>query len=38
MLRLAWNGISSFSIVPLRLGIALGVVTAGSAFLELLLP
>jgi glycosyltransferase involved in cell wall biosynthesis len=35
MLRLAWNGISSFSIVPLRLGIAIGVATSVVAFFEL---
>jgi dolichol-phosphate mannosyltransferase len=36
MLRLAWNGISSFSIVPLRAGILLGIVTSLLAFLELI--
>jgi glycosyltransferase involved in cell wall biosynthesis len=36
MLRLAWNGISSFSIVPLRAGILLGIVTSLIAFLELI--
>lgn len=36
MLRLAWNGISSFSLVPLRAGIVLGILTAGLAFLELI--
>ena len=35
MLRLAWNGISSFSVVPLRIGIAIGVATSVVAFLEL---
>jgi dolichol-phosphate mannosyltransferase len=35
MLRLAWHGISSFSNVPLRLAIALGILTSGLAFLEL---
>jgi dolichol-phosphate mannosyltransferase len=35
MLALAWDGISSFSIVPLRLGIVLGLVTGGLAILEL---
>jgi hypothetical protein len=35
MLALAWHGISSFSIVPLRFGIALGIVTGGLAILEL---
>ena len=32
MIRLAWSGVTSFSLVPLRLGIALGVVTSGVAF------
>jgi dolichol-phosphate mannosyltransferase len=32
MLRLAWNGIVSFSIIPLRLGIGIGVVTSLIAF------
>jgi glycosyltransferase involved in cell wall biosynthesis len=35
MLRLAWHGISSFSNVPLRLAIGLGIFTSGLAFLEL---
>jgi glycosyltransferase involved in cell wall biosynthesis len=35
MLALAWDGISSFSIVPLRLGIVFGLVTGGLAILEL---
>lgn len=35
MLRLAWSGVSSFSVVPLRLAIFLGFATAGAAFLEL---
>jgi glycosyltransferase involved in cell wall biosynthesis len=35
MLGLAWDGISSFSIVPLRLGIVLGLVTGGLAIVEL---
>jgi dolichol-phosphate mannosyltransferase len=35
MLALAWDGISSFSIVPLRFGIVLGLVTGGLAILEL---
>lgn len=35
MVRLAWNGISSFSVVPLRLGIILGFVTSLLAFAEL---
>jgi len=36
MLRLAWNGITSFSIVPLRLAIVLGVLTSLGAFAEIL--
>ena len=36
MVRLAWNGISSFSVIPLRAGVILGIVTSGLAFLELL--
>jgi dolichol-phosphate mannosyltransferase len=36
MVRLARAGLLSFSIIPLRLSIALGVVTAGLAFAELL--
>jgi glycosyltransferase involved in cell wall biosynthesis len=32
MLRLAWNGIVSFSIIPLRLGIGIGMVTSLIAF------
>jgi dolichol-phosphate mannosyltransferase len=35
MLALAWDGISSFSIVPLRLGIVFGLVTGGLAIVEL---
>jgi glycosyltransferase involved in cell wall biosynthesis len=35
MLRFAWTGITSFSIVPLRLAILLGMVTSLSAFCEL---
>lgn len=35
MLRLAWNGITSFSIVPLRLAIFLGIVTSFIAFGEI---
>jgi hypothetical protein len=35
MLSLAWQGVSSFSIVPLRLGIVLGLVTGGLAIVEL---
>lgn len=33
MLRLAWNGVSSFSLVPLRLGILMGLISSGLAFL-----
>lgn len=36
MLRFAWHGISSFSIVPLRLGIVLGIATSFLAFFWLL--
>jgi len=36
MIRLAWNGITSFSIVPLRLGIFLGFVTSLIAFAEII--
>jgi len=35
MISLAWHGISSFSIVPLRFGIALGLVTGGLAIAQL---
>ena len=33
MLRFAWHGISSFSLVPLRLGILLGLFSSGIAFI-----
>ena len=33
MIRLAWHGISSFSLVPLRVGILIGLVSSGIAFL-----
>jgi len=36
MMRLAWNGITSFSIVPLRLGIFLGFITSLIAFAEII--
>lgn len=36
MVKLAWIGISSFSMVPLRLAVGLGVFTGGIAFLALL--
>ena len=36
MLRFAWTGISSFSIIPLRMGIILGLITSLLAFLELI--
>lgn len=36
MVQLAWNGISSFSIVPLRLGIFIGILTSLIAFAEIL--
>lgn len=35
MLRFAWHGISSFSLIPLRIGIGLGVITSLGAFLYL---
>ena len=35
MLQLAWNGITSFSIVPLRLAIFLGIITSVIAFAEI---
>jgi glycosyltransferase involved in cell wall biosynthesis len=36
MFRFAWTGITSFSIVPLRLAILLGLMTSAFAFYELL--
>lgn len=36
MIRLAWNGITSFSIVPLRLAIVLGILTSCIAFAEII--
>lgn len=36
MLRFAWHGISSFSLVPLRIGILIGLVSSGIAFLGVL--
>jgi len=33
MLRLAWHGISSFSLVPLRIAISIGLAASGIAFL-----
>ena len=36
MIRLAWNGITSFSIVPLRLGIFIGILTSFIAFMEII--
>jgi dolichol-phosphate mannosyltransferase len=36
MIKLAWNGITSFSIVPLRLAIFIGVITSCIAFAEIL--
>ena len=36
MFQLAWNGITSFSIVPLRLAIFLGVITSLIAFAEII--
>ena len=35
MLKFAWAGISSFSIVPLRIGIFIGIATSFLAFVEL---
>ena len=35
MWRLAWNGMLSFSTIPLRIGLALGAVTALLSFVEL---
>jgi len=32
MLKFAWHGISSFSIVPLRLGILIGIITSALSF------
>jgi dolichol-phosphate mannosyltransferase len=36
MLRFAWHGVSSFSLVPLRMGILLGLFSSGLAFLGVL--
>lgn len=36
MLRFAWMGITSFSIIPLRLGIILGLLTSMGAFYQLI--
>lgn len=36
MLKLAWAGITSFSVVPLRISIVFGVLTSGLAFAEVL--
>jgi dolichol-phosphate mannosyltransferase len=36
MLKLAWTGITSFSIVPLRVSIIIGVLTSLFAFMEML--
>src|SRR6202008_328137 len=36
MLRFAWTGITSFSIVPLRLAILLGLLTSAFAFYQLI--
>lgn len=36
MLKLAWAGITSFSVVPLRISIVVGVLTSGLAFAEVL--
>jgi dolichol-phosphate mannosyltransferase len=36
MLRLAWDGVSSFSLVPLRLTVLIGLLSCGVAFLGIL--
>lgn len=36
MLQFAWNGVTSFSVVPLRLGVLLGFLTSIVAFGELI--
>ena len=36
MVKFAWHGVSSFSIVPLRLGIGLGFLSSGVAFLAVI--
>lgn len=36
MIRLGWDGITSFSLVPLRMGVVLGLLTSGLAFVGLL--
>ncbi len=36
MLRLAWHGVSSFSIVPLRLGVLTGFIVSGLSFVSIL--
>jgi dolichol-phosphate mannosyltransferase len=36
MLKFAWHGISSFSLVPLRIGILIGFTSSGIAFLGVL--
>jgi dolichol-phosphate mannosyltransferase len=36
MLKFAWTGITSFSIIPLRLGILLGLITSLFAFYQLI--
>jgi dolichol-phosphate mannosyltransferase len=36
MLKLAWAGITSFSVVPLRISIVIGILTSGLAFAEVL--
>jgi len=36
MIKLAWNGITSFSIVPLRLAVILGIITSFIAFAEII--
>ncbi len=36
MLQFAWHGLSSFSLVPLRVGVLIGFVTSGLSFLSIL--
>jgi glycosyltransferase involved in cell wall biosynthesis len=36
MLNLAWTGVTSFSVIPLRVGVVFGLATSGLAFLNLL--
>lgn len=36
MIRFAWHGVSSFSLVPLRIGIMIGLISSGISFLGVL--